>query len=813
MELRRVHFFTLLLLYIRSGLCLAADRITPGQPLLSNQTLVSAAGVFELGFFSPGNSKNTYLGIWYHNVSPATVVWVLNRNTPIADSSSSELSITNGTLILFRAPGVSIWAADYTVPSSPEGAVLQDDGNFVLIDSNSSSVAILWQSFDYPTDTLLPGQKLGRNKIKNEFTSLVSWNSDSDPAYGAYSLQLDPKGTIQYVTLYNNNSTMYSIPGKELMNNDSYTENDREVYFSFNGDGVSRIVMNSKGIVQGLTWVESSKNWSLKWQEPRDQCQIFAYCGPFGSCDIDSSPLCSCPTGFVPKSEKDWSLGDFSRGCLRKSRPGCSKDVFVPGFGLPDKGGQLSVGGLRYSFDSYWQCEWVCSYNCNCTAYLYQGNGCSIWSGELFNLRTLRKDRYNQSVYLRIGGYEKPDDVRISRNRRRVVVIGAIVGSVVISILVIILSLFLIFRRNRRREEAVKMAEIEKNKYGIGGGDDQNNTQLSFFSFRDVLAATDNFSESNKLGEGGFGPVYKGKLSGDQEVAMKRLSKKSGQGLEEFMNELKLIAKLQHTYLVRLLGCCVEREEKILIYEYMPNRSLDKFLFGSSDQAKLTWGQRVKITEGVAQGLLYIHKYSRLKVIHRDMKASNVLLDAAMNPKISDFGMARIFGIDQDEANTDRIVGTYGYMSPEYAFYGQFSEKSDVFSFGVLLLEIVSGRRNKDFYHNEIPYSLLCWVWELWKEEKPEELIDPAVKNSTCCNLTEAVKFIHVGLLCVQESPTDRPTMSSVTLMLSSNDSQSFSSPGEPAFTTRRAAAVETNDQVPVNCSNNQITMSLSTGR
>ncbi|CAN1783541.1 Receptor-like serine/threonine-protein kinase SD1-8 [Linum perenne] len=800
MELR-VHFFTLFLLYIHSGLCLAGDRITPGQPLLSNQTLVSAAGVFELGFFSPGNSKNSYLGIWYHNVSPATVVWVLNRNTPIADSSSSELSITNGTLFLFRASGVSIWAADFAAPSSPAEAVLQDDGNFVLIDSNSSSVAILWESFDYPTDTLLPGQKL-------EFTSLISWNSESDPAYGAYSLQLDPKGTIQYVTLYNNNSTMYSIPGRELMNNDSYTEN---------GDGVSRIVINSKGMVQGLSWVEGSKIWSLKWQEPRDQCQVFSYCGPFGSCDISTSPMCSCPTGFAPKSE-EWRLGDFSEGCLRKSRLGCKNsegndnngDMFVPGFGLPDKGGQLSVGGLRYSVGSAQQCESVCSYSCNCTAYSYQANGCSIWSGELFNLRALRKDQYNQSVYIRIAASVKPDDVRSSRNR---VVIGAIVGSVVISILVIILSLFLIFRRNRRREEAVKMAEIEKNKYGIGEGDEHDNTQLSFFSFKDVLTATDNFSESNKLGEGGFGPVYKGKLSGDQEVAMKRLSKKSGQGLEEFMNELKLIAKLQHTYLVRLLGCCVEREEKILIYEYMPNRSLDKFLFGSSDKAKLDWGQRVKIAEGVAQGLLYIHKYSRLKIIHRDMKASNVLLDAAMNPKISDFGMARIFGIDQDEANTNHIVGTYGYMSPEYAFYGQFSEKSDVFSFGVLLLEIVSGKRNKDFYHNEIPYSLLCWVWEIWKEGKPEELIDPIVKNSTCCNLTEAVKLIHVGLLCVQEAPIDRPTMSSVTQMLSSNDSQSFPTPGEPSFTTRRAAAAENSDQVPVNCSNNQVTMSLPTGR
>ncbi|CAN1783538.1 G-type lectin S-receptor-like serine/threonine-protein kinase At1g11330 [Linum perenne] len=361
--------------------------------------------------------------------------------------------------------------------------------------------------------------------------------------------------------------------------------------------------------------------------------------------------------------------------------------------------------------------ELICSYSCNCTAYSYLRNGCSIWSGDLFNLRTFQKDRYNQSIYMRIAGSEKPDDVRSSRKRR---VIGAIIGSVVIGIMVSLLGLFLILRRNSRWEKAANMAEYDQNNTQLRAGYDQNNTQLSFFSFKAVLAATDNFSESNKLGEGGFGPVYKGKLSGNQEVAMKRLSKKSGQGLEEFMNELKLIAKLQHNYLVRLLGCCVEREEKILIYD--------------------------------------------------------------------------------------------GYMSPEYTYHGQFSEKSDVFSFGVLLLEIVSGKRNKDFYHPEIPSSLLCWVWELWKEGKPEELIDPAVKNTTCCNLTEAVKFIHVGLLCVQEAPIDRPTMASVTQMLSSNDSQSFTTPGELAFITRRAIP-ESSYQVPMNCSNNQITVSFPSGR
>ncbi|CAN0896938.1 Receptor-like serine/threonine-protein kinase SD1-8 [Linum grandiflorum] len=817
-----VPFSAVLVVSILSHLCFASDRITPDQPLRSNQTIVSAGGVFELGFFSPANSTNSYVGIWYHNISPRTVVWVANRNNPITNLSSSEFSIWNGTLSLCVQPGVPIWTAEFTASSSTLEAVLQDDGNFWLNDSNFSSSyssQLPWQSFNYPTDTLLPGQILDSETL----AGLISWKSDSDPAQGPYSVPLYRRGTTSFVTFYNN-VTMYTIPeNKFLTRSPEDTGGYEDVYFTFNSSRgeKTRIVINSNGMVQGLSWVKSAKSWSLNWQEPRDLCQVFSYCGPFGTCDNSSSPLCSCPRGFVPKSLKQWVLGDFSGGCVRKSRLGCMSsgggndangDMFVPGYGLPNLDGQFSIAGLSYSVGNVQQCELICSYSCNCTAYSYQRNKCSIWSGELFNLRTLRKDRYSRSVYLRVAGSgnsddvsyqnENPDHVRSSRKR---IFIGAIVGSVVIGILVSLLGLFLILRRKSMLKAAV-------NKYGIVAGDDQNNTQLSFYSFKDVSAATDNFSESNKLGEGGFGPVYKGKLSGDQEVAMKRLSKKSGQGLEEFMNELKLIAKLQHTYLVRLLGCCVEREEKILIYEYMPNRSLDKFLFGSSDQAKLNWGQRVKIAEGVAQGLLYIHKYSRLKVIHRDMKASNVLLDAAMNPKISDFGMARIFGIDQDEANTNRIVGTYGYMSPEYAIYGQFSEKSDVFSFGVLLLEIVSGKRNKDFYHEEIPFSLLCWVWELWKEGKPEELIDPAVKNRPCCNPTEAVKFIHVGLLCVQDAPTDRPTMSSVTQMLSSNDSQSFPSPGEPAFITRRAAA-ETNDQVAVNCSNNQITMSLPTGR
>jgi serine/threonine protein kinase len=194
--------------------------------------------------------------------------------------------------------------------------------------------------------------------------------------------------------------------------------------------------------------------------------------------------------------------------------------------------------------------------------------------------------------------------------------------------------------------------------------EDGKSHELKVYSLDRIKAATCNFSDSNKLGEGGFGPVYMGTLPGGEEVAVKRLCRNSGQGLEEFKNEVILIAKLQHRNLVRLLGCCLQREEKILVYEYMPNKSLDAFLFNPEKQGLLDWSKRFDIIEGIARGLLYLHRDSRLRIVHRDLKASNILLDADMNPKISDFGMARMFGGDQNQFNTNRVVGT---------LYAQFS--------------------------------------------------------------------------------------------------------------------------------------------
>ncbi|KAK7329974.1 hypothetical protein VNO77_24157 [Canavalia gladiata] len=325
---------------------------------------------------------------------------------------------------------------------------------------------------------------------------------------------------------------------------------------------------------------------------------------------------------------------------------------------------------------------------------------------------------------------------------------------------------------------AAKHARSKVNREAVGPfqGDAPD---LRVYTFSVIQAATHNFSFQNKLGQGGYGPVYKGTLPDGQEIAVKKLSEASTQGFEEFKNEVTLTAKLQHVNLVRLLGFCIERGEQMLVYEYLANKSLDFYLFDPVRRFSLDWNKRVGIIEGVTQGLLYLQEYSRFTIIHRDIKASNILLDAEMKPKISDFGMARIFTKNEQEANTSKIVGTYGYVSPEYVKQGVYSTKSDVYSFGVLLLQIISGKKTSGFYGENEDLKLLEYAYELWKEGKGVEFIDLSLDDSSSpCKL---MRCMQIALLCVQEHANERPSMLKVSSMLR-NENNSLAIPKRPAF-------------------------------
>ncbi|KAK9681631.1 hypothetical protein RND81_10G016500 [Saponaria officinalis] len=326
------------------------------------------------------------------------------------------------------------------------------------------------------------------------------------------------------------------------------------------------------------------------------------------------------------------------------------------------------------------------------------------------------------------------------------------------------------------------MIKPTKNNVVVGdtaGDGDFTDAESLQYDLSILKSATNNFSSGNKLGEGGFGSVYKGTLSNGEEIAVKRLARSSGQGAQEFKTELLLVAKLQHRNLARLLGFCLAEDEKLLVYEYASNKSLDNFVFDPVKQGQLNWEMRYNIIQGIARGILYLHHDSRLRIIHRDLKASNILLDANMNAKISDFGMARIFGGDQSQSNTSRVVGTFGYMAPEYVMHGQFSTKSDVYSFGVLVLEIISGKRNNSFYKTGYAEDLLSHAWKLWQEGKPLMLVDEAIRGS--CSNHEVMRCVHLGLLCVQESVQARPTIETAVLSLDSF-TVTLPLPAQPAF-------------------------------
>ncbi|ESW05081.1 hypothetical protein PHAVU_011G150400 [Phaseolus vulgaris] len=753
-----------------------------------NETLVSAGGIIELGFLDLGNSSRRYLAIWYRNVSPRTVVWVANRNTPLHNRSGVLKLNEKGILVLLNGTHSIIWSSNISGKAVNDPiAQLLDSGNYVVKVKES----ILWQSFDDTSDTILPGMKLGWNLATGKERYMSSWKSVDNPAEGEYSVKLDRRGYPQAILFKGsemkfrlgpwNGQSWAGYPVRSPQSSQIFVFNKTELYYEFrllnSSDIISIFQLTPSGVGQKIFWKTHNTTERVLLPQERDQCERYAFCGANSICSYDGNhPTCECLRGYVPKSPHQWNMAIWDKGCVPRNKSNCKNsytDDFLPysHMKLPDT--SSSWFDTTVNLD---KCRELCLKTCSCIAYanldIREGSGCLHWFNTLVDLRNF--SQLGQDIYIRVPASELDHGGHGNMKNK---IVGITLGAIILGLIITCVCI-LIIKNSVAAGVYCHMVQLQWRKEYFR----LRNEDMDFptFELSIIAKATNNFSSSNKIGEGGFGPVYKGTLLDGREVAVKRNSLMSDQGQNELKNEVVLIAKLQHRNLVKLLGCCIQGEEKLLIYEYMPNKSLDYFIFDETRSKLLSWHQRFHIICGIARGILYLHQDSSLRIIHRDLKTSNILLDAYMNPKISDFGMARTFGSDQVEDKTRKVVGTYGYMPPEYAVHGHYSVKSDVFGFGVIVLEIVSGNRNRGYSDPEHSLNLLGHAWRLWTEERPLELIDNQILER--CLPFEALRCIHVGLLCVQQKPEDRPDMSVVIPML--NGEKLLPRPKAPGFYT-----------------------------
>ncbi|KAF5804230.1 putative protein kinase RLK-Pelle-DLSV family [Helianthus annuus] len=782
----------LYVLIISSRHCTSTDTLSKDSPISVTQTLVSSNQVYELGFFILGNSTNRYLGIWFKNNDAMKIMWVANRENPLSVSDNrSSLTIGNdGNLRILDGAQNTVWSTNVRGPFNETVAQLTDMGDFCINDTASGS--ILWESFDYPGNSLLPGMKLGTKGNTQGKHLLSSWKSEDDPTPGDFVVGLSAEQPPQVFVWRNSKPTWRGGPwdgGKFIgipEQGVGYSElvslmpgNSQEgAYLIVNLRNLSIVPMlylQPDGVFMTKYWAYDSNMWDSDWEVPANPCDVYGVCGAFAICTNTKNPICDCLRGFVPQSNDQWSKGNWTSGCVRRSELLCEKNEtsLASGKAKPDKFWVLRGIKLpdHYQYFPYMdtdECRKRCLDNCACKAYAnVQGINCLVWTEELMDIEQFSYG--GENLFLRLSYADSGRKTKIDNFNSEEELVS----------------------RDTLQEDVLRHESCE----------------LPIFEFKQIIGATDHFSHRNKLGEGGFGEVYKGMLDDGQQIAVKRLrlSGNSGQGIEEFKNEIMLISKLQHRNLVKLLGCCIEGEERLLIYEYMTNKSLDTFLFDPKKRQQLDWATRFNIIQGIGRGLVYLHRDSCLRIIHRDLKCSNILLDEKMNPKISDFGLARCFQITQEQANTCRIIGTYGYMSPEYAMHGVMSEKSDVFSYGVMLLEIMSGKRNTVVIHDEQIFPL-AHAWKSWKEGRGIEVMDQELGRSSC--VSKGLRCIHVALLCVQDLPTDRPTMTEAVSMLCSENE--LPEPKEPLFTLQRLSS---GHEFINMCSINGVTTSMTEGR
>ncbi|KAF8700351.1 hypothetical protein HU200_034283 [Digitaria exilis] len=718
----------------------ARDTILPGDGIYGNQTLVSKNGVFELGFFSPGPDIYHFLGVQLTNL-PAIAghkrFWFGDR-VYITDLSSAALELFGDRLCIMEA-GANLWGTTVAgdgPPPATASAVLLDTGNLVVTDQANSS-RILWQSFDFPGDALLPGARLGFDRDTGKKNISLTY---TDSWYNG-SLAVDPS---------RKNGFVLTVDGRDVVIPGTFPD----WMVSSQENGSSLVLLNHPrrpdfsehlqlhlGQVSLRSWSDSRGRWVDRWTFPSDCKSGPFFCGRFGVCK--SNGRCGCVTGFEPSKPSEWQIGYFVNGCSRSLPLSCvtnnghqtlHDDSFVPLHRLQ---------GLPYnpqddSAESAEDCRESCLSKCYCVAYAYEYSGCKLWYNILYNVSAATRPPYSK-VYVRLGSELRPR----KRGLQTIGIVLLVVGLAGITCLILILAALWTYRRDL----------LTCRKFQVEG-------PLSVYPYAQLKRATRNFSE--KLSEGGFGCVFRGTMPGPTVVAVKRL-KGLGHADKQFRAEVQTLGVIQHTNLVRLLGFSVKGNTRLLVYEYMANGSLDSHLF-SEDSALLTWDIRYRIALGIAKGLAYLHEECQNCIIHCDIKPENILLDAEFGVKIADFGMAKLLGREFNSALTT-IRGTMGYLAPEWVSGQRITKKADVYSFGIVLLEIISGRRStrrlKSGGHRYFP---LYAAAQLNEGEDLLPLLDHRLEGNA--NVKELDVACRVACWCIQDEESNRPSMGQVVRML-----------------------------------------------
>ncbi|PSR84622.1 G-type lectin S-receptor-like serine/threonine-protein kinase [Actinidia chinensis var. chinensis] len=712
------------------------------QPLL---TRGSSGPWFSCGFYCNYTTNECLFALLIFPNSTMTknskVVWSANRNNPVSFNATLDLA-ENGNLALKHANGSLVWTTN-TRGKSVVGLNLTEMGNLVLFDREN---AVVWQSFDHPTDSLLPGQVLVAGQ------KLISNKSSTDWGEGLYALFLSNTKLVASMESdppqhYYESNNEFAIP----------TDKTGRAYIrfehgSFGGYNLSLAVkaqfmsLEADGHVRLYEWRRSD------WEKASDLLSLFVgdcvypmVCGNYGICSDEGQ--CSCPDQ-EDKTRTRYFKQKFERqpdlGCSLIRPISCEfhqfhslvelKDISYSSFSMSTSVGETS---LDY-------CKNTCLKTCSCKAVVFQK---SLWNSSTGNCYLLPEvlsftDSRTANMTIAYVKFQNPPKME---TKSAAIALGTSLGALFGVYLIIRNILFIIWEKNESKK-------VEKDRYFH-----QLPGTPTRFSYEYLRAVTENFSR--KLGEGGFGTVFEGTLHNGTKIAVKRLDKL--EPVEKtFLAEVETIGNIHHVNLVRLIGFCIENSYRLLVYEYMSNGSLNKWIFSEHQVVCLRWQLRRKIILDIAKGLAYLHEGCRQKIFHLDIKPQNILLDENFNAKLSDFGLSKLIDKDQSKVVT-AIKGTPGYMAPEWL--GSFiTEKVDVYSFGVMVLEILCGRRNLDRSQPEEDDMHLLSLFKRRADEK--RLLDMVDKQSEDMQLhgAEVVELMKVAVWCLQSDFKKRPSMSVV---------------------------------------------------